>query len=360
MILSIQMVSRESSPLDWPSVRRVLLIRLRSIGDTILMTPCLAALKSWRPDLDIAVLSESLSAPVLEDHPLVDKLLIAGRTFSERARLTLQMRRMRFDAAFNMHGGTTATILARLSGARYQVGYGDYNLSRMLNRRAPSPDVILNRASMHSVEQQLALLHWSGMPWLDEWPRLILQTDPQNETLARERLARLGIKSGFAAIAPAAALESKRWPAHKFSEVIDHLSLQWDLPSVIFAGPGQERVADEAATGSRAKPVVVTGVSLKELIALLGLASIYVGNDSGPMHIAAALDRPVVAVFGSSNAEVWHPWTDSAYRIVRADRNEKKSQEGGAGSEDRYRIEAITVEEMIAAVDDVMEAIIAV
>jgi len=358
--LSTQTVSHESSPLDWQSVRRVLLIRLRSIGDTVLMTPCLASLKSWRPDLEIAVLSEPLAAPVLEDHPMVDKLLIAGRAFFERARLILQMRRLHFDAAFNMHGGTTATILARLSGARYRVGYGDYNLSWMLNRRAPSPDLILNRASMHSVEQQLALLRWSGMPWPDERPRLILQTDPETETLARARLAGLGIKSAFAALAPAAAFESKRWPAHKFSEVIDHLSRQWDLPSVIFAGPGQERVADEAASGSSAKPVVVTGISLKELIALLGLSSIYVGNDSGPMHIATALARPVVAVFGSSNADVWHPWTDSAYRIVRAESGERKSQVEGSGSSNLYPIEAIGVEEMIAAVDDVMEAIIAV
>src|ERR1044072_2204368 len=107
---------------DWSRVRKVLLVRLRSIGDTILMTPCLAALKSWRPDIEITVLSEPLAAPVLDGHALLDNIIIIDKALSSRAPLVGRLRRERFDAAFNMHGGSTAAVLAKLSGAPYTAG----------------------------------------------------------------------------------------------------------------------------------------------------------------------------------------------------------------------------------------------
>src|SRR5258708_5689932 len=158
---------------DWSAVRSVLLLRLRSIGDTVLMTPCLTALKSMRPDLKIAVVSEPLSAPLLAAHPLVDDLIVSEKSLTSRARLLSRLRRQRFDVAFNMHGGTTATWLARLSGGGCTIGYKGYRHSRLFDLRAPDPDAILGRKEVHSVEQQLALLHWSGVPWPAN-PRLVL------------------------------------------------------------------------------------------------------------------------------------------------------------------------------------------
>src|SRR5262245_26881066 len=122
------------------------------------MTPCLEALKAWRSNLEIVVVSEPLAAPLLEDHPLIDKLMIVDSTLKSRVSLIMQLRRARFDVAYNLHGGSTGTILARLSGATHSIGYRGLPLSPLLNARAPSPDVILGRSRVHSVEQQLALL----------------------------------------------------------------------------------------------------------------------------------------------------------------------------------------------------------
>lgn len=327
--------ARRSPVPDWSTVRRVLLIRLRSIGDTVLMTPCLAAIKSFRPDIEITALSEPLSAPLLEDHPLVDGLVIARPDLAARARVVAQLRRKRFDVAFNMHGGTTATILAALSGASHTISYGDYALSWLLTARAPAPDVILGRAHMHSVEQQLALLSWAGVPApassTPATTRLSLAVSTEAEAQARARLAAVGItpdKSGFAMIAPAAAFESKRWPSSGFVDVADYLSEKCGLRIVVIAGPGQEQIAQSVATASRAQAAVLSKLSLKELMAITRLARLFVGNDSGPMHIAAAFDRPIVALFGSSNETVWHPWTESPYRVVKS----KARGTGAAGS----------------------------
>ncbi|HKP14138.1 MAG TPA: hypothetical protein VJZ91_18600, partial [Blastocatellia bacterium] len=174
---------------DWSRARGVLLIRLRSIGDTVLMTPCLAALKAWRPELEVAVVCERLAAPILEDHPLVDRLLVADKSLAARVKLVAELRRARYDVAFNLHGGTTATWLARLAGAGQTVGYEGYRHSRRLDLRAPDPDVILGRERLHSVEQQLALLRWAGVPWPATRPQLSLAVSSDAERSVREKLA---------------------------------------------------------------------------------------------------------------------------------------------------------------------------
>ncbi|HWP42586.1 MAG TPA: glycosyltransferase family 9 protein [Blastocatellia bacterium] len=333
---------------DWTRVRRVLLIRLRSIGDTVLMTPCLAALKSWKPDIEISVLTEPLSAPLLEDHPMVDRLIIAGPALAARARLALRLRSRRFDVAFNLHGGTTGMFLARLSGARQTIAFRGHRQSWLMSGRAPSPDVILGRARIHSVEQQLALLHWAGVPW-PERPVLSLALSSEAKASVAARLDSIGLyETGtprrFALIAPSAAMESKRWTAAGFAAVADHLNDEWGLPSLVVAGPGQEGLARSVSAASHAKPAVVSGLSLKELMALAAMSEIFVGNDSGPAHIAAAFARPLVVIFGTSNSTLWRPWTESAYRVVRSE-----------SREDRRAIKRIPAEEVKAAVDEILQ-----
>jgi ADP-heptose:LPS heptosyltransferase len=318
-----------------------LLVRLRSIGDTVLLTPCLAAIKGANASNEITVVSEPLSAPVIENHPLVDRLVVAGSSLRARFDLIARLRREKFDVAFNMHGGTTATLLTAMSGARRTVGYRGFRQSWMLNGRAPAPDVLLGRRSVHSVEQQLALLGWTGLPY-PERPRLSVAVFPEAEASIRSRLSSLGIVN-FAVIAAAAAFESKRWPAAGFAAVADHLKEKLGLPSLLIAGPGQEAIAREVSAATRSKPALVKDLSLKEVIALMSLSKLYIGNDSGPMHIAAAVGRPLVVVFGSSRSSVWHPWTDAPYRIVEA---------GG-------EIGRVSVDEMIAAVNDVVESALA-
>jgi ADP-heptose:LPS heptosyltransferase len=154
----------------------------------------------------------------------------------------------------------------------------------------------------------------------------------------------------FAILAPGATFDSKRWSSQGFGAVIDHLSSRWQLESIVIAGPGQERLAAEVAGASRTNARVLSNIGVAELKALVEMfGRVFVGNDSGPMHIAAALNCPVAAVFGSSNPDVWHPWTDAAYRVVGGER--------GAGDSDaRGAINRIAVAEVIAAVDQVLES----
>jgi ADP-heptose:LPS heptosyltransferase len=341
--------------IDWAQVRRVLLVRLRSIGDTVLMTPCLQALNEWQPGIEIGVVTEPLAAPVLQGHPLVDHLFVTGKSAASRLGLVTRLRRQRFDLAFNLHGGTTAMMLTAVSGARHTIAYRGQRGSWLLNKRAPAPTVIFGREHIHSVEQQLALLKWAGVS-LPDSPRLSIATDSNAAASVRARLVGTGMTAStlasvrFAIVAPGAAFDSKRWANRGFAAVIDHLDSRWQLESLVIAGPGQERIATEVAKASRAHPRTLLTISLAELTALVGnFGCVFVGNDSGPMHIAAALGCPLVAVFGSSNPDVWHPWTDTAYRVLGGQRGVPDSGVRGA-------IDRVEVEQVLAAVDEVLES----
>ena len=318
------------------------------------MTPCLQALNDWQPSVEISVVTEPPAAPVLEGHSLVDQLFVTGNGLSSRLSLAARLRSQAFDIAFNLHGGSTAMLLTAMSGAKHTFGFRGQRGSWLLAERAPGPDVLLGRKTVHSVEQQLALLSFAGVP-APQQPRLSLAIDSGAAARAREKLIGAGLSASsltsgrFAIVAAGAAFESKRWGARRFASVIDHLQSRWLLESIIIAGPGQERLAGEVAGFSNSNPCVLSGVSLAELKAVVGnFGRVFVSNDSGPMHIAAALECPVVAVFGSSNPDVWHPWTSAPYRVLGGER-------GTPDSNVRGSIDTIQADEVIAAVDEVLE-----
>jgi len=353
-----------SSLPDWKRAENVLLIRLRSIGDTVLMTPCLAAIKSWRPDIKITVVSESLASPLLNEHPLIDHLLVSGDGLSARARLIGELRRAGFDVAFNLHGGTTATLICALSGARATVGYEGYRYSGLLNLRAPSPDVLLGRQVLHSVEQQLALLCWAGVPWPDE-AKLSLPVSPAALTSVRARLKLAGIypgspaASGYAVLSPAASDQSKMWPRQSFAHVAKYLVERYRLRSVVIAGSREESIAGDVTSSSGNCAVAVTGLNLEELVALIADSTVFIGNDSGPMHIAAALGRPLVAIFGGSSPTVWSPWTSTPKRVLIApdcngDHELTSGASPGSGPNAGRVIGRISIDEVTAAVAEVL------
>jgi ADP-heptose:LPS heptosyltransferase len=330
----------------------VLLIRLRSIGDTVLMTPCLEALHQWQPAIEIAVVSEPLAAPILDGHPLVDRLFVVGKSTGARVSAIARIRRWKPEAAFNLHGGSTGMIIAALSGAYYSVGYRDQRGSGLLTTPVPAPDEVLGRKEIHSVEQQLALLYWSGVPW-PQHPRVsVVNGEPNASASLRQRLLDLGITASsleskrIAFIAPGAAFESKRWRAEGFTAVVNHLAAR-DIQSIVIAGPGQETLAREVAASARDGAPVLSGITLNELMVLFGMAGIFIGNDSGLMHLAAAAGCPTVAVFGSSNPDVWHPWTDAVYRVLGGER-------GKPDCDVRGSIDSIEAGSVIAAIDEVL------
>ncbi len=303
---------------DWRDVRKVLLVRLRSIGDTVLATPCLFALKRFLPNAEIDILVEDWVAPVLSNHPSVNKVVVLERGgLVARARVSREARATGYDVVYNLHGGTTATLLTRATGARHRVGFETYQYAQLHNHQAPSPLLLWGQQKTHSVEQQLALLGWSGIPVSDR-PRTQLAVTPGASAAVSQRLAAAGLEdSKIALIHPAAAFATKQWATENFARVVEFLT-ERGFASVAIAASNEGEVLNELISEASVR-VVSFDLSLPEVTALAARSQLFVGNDSGIAHIASAVGTPSVVIFGSSNRAHWRPWNSAAAEVVFED-----------------------------------------
>jgi predicted lipopolysaccharide heptosyltransferase III len=303
---------------DWAQVRRVLVVRLRSIGDTVLATSSLHALRRFLPHAQIDILLESWVAPLLEGFEAVDNIFTVERaSTASRARIIRRLRAERYDVAYNLHGGTTATLLVRASGARQRVGYADYQYSRLLNHAAPPATALWGTEKTHSVEQQLALLGWTGVPVSDRPPTRLAVTEKAAASVA-DRLRSAGVDEAkpLVLIHPAAAFDTKQWATTNFARVAEELSAR-GFSCISIAAPNESRVIDDLVKEASTRITAFTDLSLPEVTALAARSRLFVGNDSGVAHIAAAVRVPSVVIFGSSNVAHWRPWSLAPSEVVR-------------------------------------------
>jgi len=300
---------------DWSEVRKVLLVRLRSIGDTVLATPSVFALKRFLPNVEVDILVEDWVAPLLNDHPHVDNVIVLGRGgFMTRARVARELRAANYDVVYNLHGGTTATFLTRATGARHRVGFKSYQYAQLHNHQAPSPLLLWGQQKTHSVEQQLALLGWTGVPVTDR-PRTQLGISAEPTEKVKHLLAHAALTDRkIALIHPAAAFATKQWATEHFARVAEFLSDR-GLAPVAIAAPNERALVERLCSEASVK-ITTLDLSLPEVTALAAHSRLFVGNDSGIAHIAAAVGTPAVVIFGSSNIAHWRPWNSAPAEVV--------------------------------------------
>lgn len=298
----------------------MLIVRLRSIGDTVLATPSLIALKRFIPDSQVDILLEDWVAPVLDGFDAVDNIIKVGKTAASRFATARQIRHAGYDVVFNLHGGTTGTFFSYAAGAPHRVGYSHYQYKFLFNHILSSSADFWQRPITHSAEQQLAMLGSAGVPVDDQIKTRLVVTgkaaaslDEKFRAKAKKPLADLG---GFALIHPAAAFESKQWRAENFARTAELLAAI-GLRTVAVASGGERAVLERLQAESEIEIACFDNLTLPEITALASRADLFVGNDSGIAHIAAAVQTPTVVIFGSSNVDHWRPWTDAPNEIVR-------------------------------------------
>ena len=300
---------------DWSAVRKVLLVRLRSIGDTVLATPSLFALKRFLPNAKVDILVEDWVAPLLNDHPHVDNVIVLERGgFMTRARVARELRAANYDVVYNLHGGTTATFLTRATGARHRVGFKSYQYAQLHNHQAPSPLLLWGQQKTHSVEQQLALLGWTGVPVTDR-PRTQLGISNDSRQIVQKLLTESGLSDEkIVLIHPAAAFATKQWATEHFARVAEFLSDRGFAP-VAIAAPNEKALLEKLCSEAAVK-ITTLDLALPEVTALAAHSQLFVGNDSGIAHIAAAVGTPAIVIFGSSNLSHWRPWNSAPAEVV--------------------------------------------
>lgn len=301
-------------PIDWDQVKRVLVVRLRSIGDTVLATPSLIALKRFIPNAEIDILLEDWVAPLLDGFVGANAIPV-GKTNTAKLKGANYLHGRKYDVAINLHGGTTSSLFIRATAAKYRIGLSHFRYKRFYNRLYSSSTDFWHSDTLHSAEQQLAVLGFAGVP-VDDRPKSHLTVTQDALNRVSSKCSSWWLESGdFALIHPAAAFATKQWSTANFSRTAEFLS-EKGLQSVAVAAKNESRVLDQLKRESKVPIVSFDDLTLPEITALVSKARLFVGNDSGIAHIAAAVGTPSVVVFGSSNRNHWRPWTDAPNEIV--------------------------------------------
>ena len=327
---------------------RILIVRLSAIGDVIHGLPVLGALRERFPQARLAWVVEDRAAALLRGHPALDELIEVPRGWLKSPRTVWQLgRRLRGfgpDVTVDLQGLTKSAIAAWLSGARRRIGFGDEKgreLSRWLNTE------LVRTTSAHVIDCNLELLRPLGI----ESPAVRFDV-PEQETdaaAAEAMIRQAGLADGFAVINPGAGWPSKVWPADRYAAVARHLGQHGGLPSLVVWAGAQERAwAEQIVAGLGGHGRLAPRTSLLELAALCRRARLFVGSDTGPLHLAVAVGTPCVGLYGPMPAERNGPYGPEHVALQEMRFEGSARQRRNASSE---LMEAIGVEMVCDACD---------
>jgi len=267
---------------------RVAVLRLRSLGDCVLTTPALHLLKKARPDLQVAIIVEDRFAAIFDGNPDVGAILLPAAS---------ELRRWRPDLTLNLHGGSLSARLTVLSRARLRAGFAHFRFRFLYNLRFPTAQEILGvKRKVHTAEHLASAMFWLGVPHA-EIPRARLFSPPSE------------FQHAYAILHPKASSPEKTWSAANFLAIARHLRDSLDLEPLFIAGPG-ESLAEFAEFRC------ISGAPLRRTMSLISGAKLFIGNDSGPAHIAAAFGVPSLVFFGASDPEIWRPWKADSSTVL--------------------------------------------
>lgn len=308
---------------------KILLIRLRLIGDVVFTTPIPRALKRRFPDSSLTYLVEPAAAAVVRGNPHLDEVIVAprprgpARIVADLA-LARRLRHAHYDLVIDLHGGPRSAWLALATGAPERIGYVISGRTWMYTKAVPRPRALRKR---HSVVNQ-----WDLLEAIDGWPpgapdaardSVEMPADAAAEARIRTRLETVGITAAHELVVAhvSAGNPFRRWPEPAFSALVSGLAAVSPLRRIILSsGPSdREAAARIAATakqalGPAADRVVDFGeFDLAELRALVERSRLFVGGDTGPLHIAATTATPIVGIYGPTEAVRSAPWRDPRF-----------------------------------------------
>lgn len=328
---------------DLDSLHRLLIIRLGALGDVIRTLPALRAIRHRFPRAHISWLVEEGSRELLEGHPDLDQvILLPRRTLSSEFRrpwhlhrglgrlagVVRRLRAERFDAVFDLHGLLKSGLLARASGARVRFGFprelGREGNHRFLTHLLPVPTEVVNR-----VDRLSRMLSAAG---IDPRPEAGCGIFPSDDAFAivdrylEEALPDVQSNSqGLAVFAVGSSTQQawKRWPVEHYADLAASLVQRLPVEVVLSWGPGEKKMAEAVleAAGPTQHIHLAPPLRLMELSALLERCHLFVGGDSGPMHLAAAMGTAVVGIFGPTDPELNRPLAPGGFHSVHPDRD---------------------------------------
>lgn len=363
------------------NIRSVVVFKQRHIGDVLLSTPVFRALRAAFPSARIAAAVNEGTEEMLSGNPDIDRVVIFRRSrrdqggmarLWEEARFLSEIRSGRPDLAVQLTEGDRGAILSLLSGAKFRAGVaparrGLFGKEGIYTHLCPAPERI-----RHAVLRDLDVLAAAGIPPAERSLRFLFSPQDREEAIRKAKGAGFPQNGDFAVIQPTSRWTFKCWTDEGMAGVAAFLARKGIVP-VVTSGPAPEEaaMAERILGMSRVEGVLLAGsLSLKELGALIASARLYVGVDSAPMHIAAAVGTPVVALFGPTGAYNWAPWegidwgyapdrpagTRHVGRHAVVQKEWEEIRPGKEAGRKNTGMEEITLEEVVSAIERVLAA----
>lgn len=303
----------------------ILIVKLSAIGDVVHTLPSLAALRRRYPDAHITWVVEEAAADLVLGHPHLNRVILSRRKgwigdlkggryhglIQEIRTFLAALRERHYDLVIDFHGLFKSAVIVMLSGGKRKLGYDSLQELSGLFYNEKIPEVM----GKHAVDRYLDFARHLGAP--PEKPEFVIPVREENESRVKALLEAGGIGPGdpFVAVSPRALWETKLWSNQKFAQLSERILKELNLP-VVFTGDTD--TATEGIQSFMALPCadLAGRTSLRDLACLYRKASLLVTTDSGPMHLAAAMETPVVALFGPTDPERTGPYGEG-HTVVR-------------------------------------------
>lgn len=333
------------------TIGRILVRTTNWIGDAVMTTPALRAVRESFPHAEIIVVANPLVAQLFEFHPDCDRVLIFDKRGAHRGlggfwRFCRELRRERFDLAILFQNAIEAALMALLAGIPRRMGYATDGRRPLLTHAVAIGPA---QRQLHHTDYYLDMLGQYDIRTSHK--RQLLALRPGEQAWAAERLP----AGPVAVINPGAAYGSaKRWFPERFAAVGDFLAQQYGMTVMLTGGPGEREIGSDIAAAMQTPPLNFIGeTSVRQMMALLAASSLMVTNDSGPMHVAAAFNVPLVAIFGPTDHTTTSPFVES-WRLVRRPADCAPCLLRQCPTDHRC-MEAVTVDDVQNAVRELME-----
>ncbi|MEQ8209935.1 MAG: glycosyltransferase family 9 protein [Lacipirellulaceae bacterium] len=333
---------------------RILIVRLTAVGDVIHGMPVACALRDAFPNATLGWVVEGGGGDLLEGHPAIDHLIRVPRRWWKSLRTIRtagkQLRALEFDTTVDLQCLTKSAVLAKFSGARRRLGAGGKSareISGWLNN-----ELTVVKAD-HVVDLYLGILKPLGITQPEV--RFDMPEREVDGQFADSVLQELSLPAKqYVVLNPGAGWNSKLWPAERYGEIAKRLFERFGVRSLaVWGGQEELAMAETIVRTSDRAAMLAPSTSLRELSALLRRARLFIGSDTGPMHLAVAVDTPAVSLHGTSRAE-WCGAYGASNRRVQAYYQEGSAKERRSAENTAMR--AITVEDVFVAASELLEA----
>jgi len=349
-------------------IKNILVIKLRYLGDVVVTTPVFKELRYHYPKAFIAALVNKGTEAMLTQNPDIDKLLVLEKyknpvlNFIKQIGLINILRGLHFDLVLELTANDRGAFLGFMSGAKRRVGFKPAKMKK-LDRRLLFTDLITPNEKEHIIEHHLRMIkHLGYFPLRKD---LSLYWSKEDETDCQQVLRKKGLSLNdhFVVLHPILQARYRAWRIEGYAAICDYLQKKWNVRTILICGNYTDEIGfvNKIVEKSESPPVHLGGqLSLKQLPALLSHAMLFIGIDSGPMHMAAAVKTPVVAIFGPQDRFRWGPWGEGHTVIQKSwdcvpCYNKNKGCNGKGGSK---CLDAISVEEVTSVLEPKMELIL--